>query len=136
MNRRRMIRSMTFVLAVIPLIALATSFDWNGRSGAFNDYTKWTPRTVACVIPEDCYPRSCNDDAIMVIDALATVTISTQTIDDLTLIPEGSGLDVTTLDGGGGAPQTLTCDTLTIDMTGNRTLFLQNNAIIKTAACP
>ena len=139
MNRRRlirMIRSMTFVLAVIPLIALANSYDWNGPSGAFNDENKWTPNPSFCLSP-DCYPQTCNDDAIMVIDGGATVTISTQTIDDLTLSP-AAGIGDVIPEGGGGAPQTLTCDTLTINLAnlGGRALSLENNAVIKTAGCP
>ena len=134
MKRKRLIRSMTFVLAVIPLIALANGYDWIGPSGDFDVYTNWTSDTE-CVVPADCYPRSCNDDATIVIEAGRTVYLSTQTIDDLTLAPWGEEVDVT-LDAQ-GTQQTLTCDTLTIDMSSlGHSLVLTGKGIIKTQACP
>ncbi len=129
MSRKRITYLIVPLLVLIPVVALAIDFDWTAQKpGDFDDENNWTPDSPFCG-SLGCYPHTCNDDAT--IEGPATVYMSTETIDDLTLAP--TPYFFVTFDGE-GSEETLTCDSLTI--TGEGTVFLTNKAIIKTKACP
>ncbi len=136
MNRKRIIYVIVPLLILIPLVALATDYDWTGGTeGDFDVYTNWSSDTE-CGVPQDCYPRTCNDDAtIEIAGGDVTVDMSTETIDDLKLI---SGEDSTLTLDGEGTQKTLTCDSLMIDLTAGYSgdVVLIEKGIIKTEACP
>lgn len=103
-------RILTGALAVLLMTsgaAFGTVYTWTGGNGTWDDYSKWTC-SPSC--DPTSYPMTTMDDAV--IASIVTITLTTETIDDLLIGNPGSNGGPTFT--GGGSVVTLTCDSVSI----------------------
>jgi len=104
-------RTAAVVLCCLAAVAFGTIYTWTGEGSGpeWQDQYNWDPTDYSCT--PNCYPHTIDDDGL--IDMFALITLSeSETIDDLCVSIVGEIPWVTFRTA--GATKTVTCETITI----------------------